>query len=467
MKCRQILAGMAVVAMLAAAPASAQSLADSLIAAYRNSNLLEQNRAVLRAADEDVAIAVANLRPTLEFVTEFSTRTSTRQGTGAMTPSGASRSLTVGLQAQLTLIDFGRGQLAREAAKASVLATRHALTGLEQDVLQGAINAHLDVRIATEAVSLQRATVRAISEELEAARQRFELNEVTRTDVALAEASLAAARSALAAAEGELTAAREGYKFATGQEAGQLRPPPALPSTAASLDAAKDIARRTHPDILQAQQQVTIGELNAQGTSTQRLGSVTAGATLGADFNNGPGGASNTSRSASANIRYARPIFQGGRLNADTRQANARRDEARAGLHQSVARVLQNVAVAWANIDVAQARTAASRQQVSAAESAFEGTREEARLGVRTTLDVLNAETDLLEARTSLLEAEASVQTATYSLLSAMGLLTVDHLGLGVPTYDPEAYFDAVRDAPVTSSQGEALDRVLRALNRD
>lgn len=463
MTCRQILAGMAVVAMLAAAPASAQSLADSLIAAYRNSNLLEQNRAVLRAADEDVAIAVARLRPTLDFVTEASTSIVSRQGVGIMARGGPSQSLSVGLQAQLTLIDFGRGQLAREAAKASVLATRHALTGLEQDVLQGAINAHLDVRIATEAVSLQRATVRAISEELEAARQRFELNEVTRTDVALAEASLAAARSALAAAEGELTAAREGYKFATGQEAGQLRPPPALPSTAASLDAAKDIARRTHPDILQAQQQVTIGELNAQRIGAQRHGSVTAGANLGAEVSSG----SEPTRSASANIRYARPIFQGGRLNAETRQANAQRDEARAGLHQSVARVLQNVAVAWANIDVAQARTAASRQQVSAAESAFEGTREEARLGVRTTLDVLNAETDLLEARTNLLEAEASVQTATYSLLSAMGLLTVDHLGLGVPTYDAEAYFDAVRDAPVTSSQGEALDRVLRALNRD
>jgi len=103
---------------------------------------------------------------------------------------------------------------------------------------------------------------------------------------------------------------------------------------------------------------------------------------------------------------------------------------------------------------------------VAAAESAFEGTREEARLGARTTLDVLNAENDLLDARTTLLQAEAGLQTATYQLLSSMGLLTVDHLGLGIATYDPEAYYNVVKDAPALSAQGEALDRVLRALNK-
>jgi len=123
--------------------------------------------------------------------------------------------------------------------------------------------------------------------------------------------------------------------------------------------------------------------------------------------------------------------------------------------------------VAWANVDVATARISASQQQVRASESAFEGTREEARLGARTTLDVLNAETDLLDARTTLLQAQASQQIATYNLLAAMGLLTVEHLGLGIPTYDAEAYFNAVRNAPLSSPQGDALDRVLRSIGRD
>jgi len=178
------------------------------------------------------------------------------------------------------------------------------------------------------------------------------------------------------------------------------------------------------------------------------------------------GAAGGTSNSLQAGVQYARPLYQGGQLRALTRQARARRDAARAALHQTVGGVLENVGTAWANVEVTRARIRASRQQVRASQSAFDGTREEARLGARTTLDVLNAENDLLDARTTLLQAEAGLQTASYNLLAAMGLLTVDHLGLGITTYDPEAYYNAVKDAPARSAQGEALDRVLRALQK-
>ncbi len=442
----------------AAMPVSAQSLTDTLIAAYRNSNLLEQNRALLRAADEDVAIAVASMRPVLNFVADAQARYQSNQQLGSSTSLSAGLSLA----AEVTLIDFGRGALARDAAKAQVLATRQGLIDVEQRVMLDAVRAFMDVRSATDSVSLQRTTVRVIGQELDAARERFNLGEITRTDVSLAEARLAAARSQLAAAEGEREAAREFYKLVTGAYPGELRQPPALPHTAPSLQVAQDIARRTHPLILQTQQEVTAAELNAQRVFAQRHGAVTGSASIGRQFND-PGRDFNT---GSAGIRYSRPLYQGGQLNALHRQANARRDAVRAALHQSVAQVLQNVAIAWANVDVATARITASQQQVRAAQNAFEGTREEARLGARTTLDVLNAETDLLNARTTLLQAQASQQVATYNLLATMGLLTVDHLGLGIPTYDPEAYFNAVRNAPVVSPQGEALDRVLRAIGR-
>lgn len=442
-------------ALLVPEPVVAQSLADTFVAAYRNSNLLEQNRAVLRAADEDVAIAVASLRPVVNFVAGV-------QGRAQSGPADPSITLSFNLNADVTLIDFGRGKLAKEAAKAQVLATRQALVNVEQRVLLDAVNAFMDVRTATEAVALQQATVRVISRELSAARERFELGEVTRTDVSLAEARLAASRSQLAASEGDLAAARESYKLVTGSYPGNLRAAPALPATAASLQVAQDIARRSHPSVLQAQFEVTAAELNAERVDAQRHGSVTASAGVGRSF----GGLTGDSTNLNAGVTYARPIYQGGQLRALSRQAIARGDATRAALHQTVAQVLQNVALAWANLDVTRARISASRQQVAASQSAFDGTREEARLGARTTLDVLNAENDLLNARTTLLRAEAGLQTATYALLASMGLMTVDHLGLGITTYDPEAYYNAVKDAPALSAQGEALDRVLRALGK-
>lgn len=449
------LSALCVAAMcLAPLPSMAQSLADTFVAAYRNSNILDQNRALLRAADEDVAVAVAQLRPVVNFAAGLQGRTQSG-GVGSLT-------LSFNLNADITLIDFGRGRLAQEAAKAQVLATRQALVNAEQQVLSDAVSAFMDVRTATEAVLLQQATVRVITRELSAARERFELGEVTRTDVSLAEARLAAARSQLAASEGDLAAAREGYKLVTGSYPRSLNAAPGLPRTPTSLNAAQDIARRTHPSVKQAQFEVTAADLNAERVDAQRHGSMTGSASLGQSFANRTG----DSVTATAGVTYARPIYQGGQLRALSRQAIARRDAARAGLHQSVAQVLQNVGLAWANLDVTRARISASRQQVAAAQSAFEGTREEARLGARTTLDVLNAENDLLDARTTLLEAEAGLQTATYNLLASMGLLTVDHLGLGITTYDPEAYYNAVKDAPAISAQGEALDRVLRALDK-
>lgn len=455
MKHTKRLSAFAVALCVLTMPASAQSLADTLVAAYRSSNLLEQNRALLRVADEDVAIAVARLRPVVNFVTDA--QTSIRSG------GQQSSTLSFGLNADVVLIDFGRGKLAREGAKAQVLATRQALINVEQNVLLDAVSAFMDVRSASEAVSLRQATQRVITQELNAARERFDLGEITRTDVSLAEARLASARSQLAAAEGDLAAAREFYKLVTGGYPGQLRPPPALPRTASNLQIAQDIARGTHPLIAQRQNEVTAAELGAESALAQRSGAVTGSASVGRQF----GGPSGDETTAIAGVRYARPLYQGGEMSATHRRAIAQRDAARSGLHQTVAQVLQNVAVAWANVEVSTARIAASQQQVRASQSAFEGTREEARLGARTTLDVLNAETDLLDARTTLLQAQASQQITTYNLLSAMGLLTVDHLGLGIPTYDAEAYFDAVRDAPFSSPQGDALDRVLRAIGRE
>jgi outer membrane protein len=460
----RIAASAALALGLAAMPASAQTLADALAAAYRNSNLLEQNRALLRAADEDVAQAVATLRPVVSFVAQAERRWIT-DGRPATATQPARRvtiedlTAQVALSADLTVYDFGRGRLAVDAARETVLATREALRGVEQQVLLNAVFAYMSLRNATEFLSLRQSNVRLIEQELRAARDRFEVGEITRTDVAIAEARLAAARSNLAAAEGDLAVAREAYRAATGTTPGQLAPPSRLPQTAPSLEAAREIALRTHPTILQAQRQVTVAELLARRAEAGYRGTLSAGARI----SQSDAGVS----AQSLSLTFSQPIYTGGRISSLYRQALARVDASRAAVHQAVVVVTRDVGQAWAELAVALARIEATERQIAAARTAYEGVREEATLGARTTLDVLNAEQELLDARVARVAAETNRYLAVYQLLAAMGLLTVDHLGLGIPTYDPQAYYDAVRSAPVTTPQGQRLDRILSALGRN
>ncbi|MBT0780054.1 TolC family outer membrane protein [Paracoccus sp. pheM1] len=450
----------ALLAGATAAPAGAESLADAMVAAYRHSALLEQNRAVLRAADEDAATALAQLRPVVQWIAEHSFQKINGLAIG--------RSTGIGLQAQITLYDWGRNAIAIDAAKETVLATRAALVGVEQDVLLGAVQAYLDVRSATEQVDLQSNSVRVIGQEQQAASDRFEVGEITQTDVSQADAALAAARASLAAARGNLEVAREVYRAATGRAPGQLAPPPPTPALPASLEAARQIGQRSHPAILQAQRLAAAAELGVAAAAAERNPTLTGQASIGRSRELSLQSQQESTRNTlGASLSLSQTIYSGGRLPSAHRKAMARRDEARAGLLQVSRQVDEAVGRSWAGIDVARAQIGAIDEQIVAAQQAYEGVREEATLGARTTLDVLDAEQLLLEARANKISAEANLQLAHYQLLAAMGLLTVENLKLGIPTYDPSAYYNAVQDAPFTSRQGESLDRVLRALGRD
>jgi outer membrane protein len=278
--------------------------------------------------------------------------------------------------------------------------------------------------------------------------------------VALAESRLAQSRSQLAAAEGNLAAASEAYRVAVGRYPGELVTPATTPQIPATVEAASDIARRQHPAIREAQRQVTAADISVD-IATRAYG-PTLSATGRLQYD-----AEGRDRHT-LGLEFRQPIYTGGRLPALERRAIARRDQARASLHQTTLQITEAVANAWSQIAVARAQIAATQEQVRAAEIAFEGVREEARLGARTTLDVLDAEQDLLDARASRIDAIAQQYEAIYSLLSAMGLLTVEHLQLGIPTYDPAAYYNAVSSAPARlSEQGQQLDRVLRRLGRE
>jgi outer membrane protein len=171
-------------------------------------------------------------------------------------------------------------------------------------------------------------------------------------------------------------------------------------------------------------------------------------------------------RSGEIKLQATGSIYQGGQIPAFVRQSAARRDAARYGLNLAALAVEQNVATAYARLQVATAEKEASELQIRAARVAFLGVREEAALGARTTLDVLNAEQELLDAENNKVSALADQQIASYKLRSSMGRMTADLLGLDVPKYDPEEYFSLQENAPAVSEQGKKLDRLLKSLGK-
>lgn len=431
--------------------ARADTLADALTAAYENSGLLDQYRALLRAADEDVAQAVSATLPVISWSAN-ATSTSPRA-------SGADLiAATARISADLTLYDGGANDLAIEAQKELVLGTREALRRIEQSVLLDAVTAYMQVRSDTEFVTLRQSNVRVLTQEFRAAQDRFDVGEVTRTDVALAEARLAAARSLLASAQGSLARSAEAYVTAVGRKPDALSPAKAAPVSQTLADA-KAFAVRNHPDILQAQHAVSAAELNIKRGEAAMKPSVSLGAQIGfdQDFNVG----------RSIGVTASGPIYAGGRLSSQVRQFMSRRDAERAALLVTSMGIEQQVANAYSFLEVARASALSSNNQIAAARVAFRGVREEATLGARTTIDVLNAEQELLSAQANLIAAQADEVVASYQVLASMGLLTAAHLRLPVQQYDPAAYYNLVKDAPTArSEQGQALDRVLKAIGQ-
>lgn len=449
---------------LAPVAASAETLRDALIGAYSHSGLLEQNRALLRAADEDVATARAALRPIINWSAGITRRLGTSY-TARADSDLAQTTANVSILGELLLWDGGRSKLAVEAAKETVLATRQQLIAIEQSVLQRAIGAYFSVREASENVALRESNLRLIREELRAARDRFEVGEVTRTDVAQAEARLAQARSDLAAAMGTLVQAQEEYANVVGRKPGRLAAPRGLPRIGTSVKQAKARAVRDHPTMKQAQHQVSAAELAVLGAKA----AVNPRLTLeGSISNNNTLNSATSTETAQLGLNISGPIYRGGALASATRSAIARRDATRGNLHVVRHNIRQNVGDAYAQLQSANAQIQATEQQIRAARVAFRGVREEATLGARTTLDVLNAEQDLLNAQAGRITAEANRYRAAYAVLASTGRLTVTALKLGIQQYDPAAYYNLVKDAPTArSKQGQQLDRVLRSLQRD
>ncbi len=468
---RSLLAGTIGVGFLFPAASTAETLADALVGAYNNSGLLDQNRALLRAADEDVGLAKSALKPVVQWTAGVAQNFNNTVSPGSAFVAAGTRTnndamtTTVSLIASLLVYDFGSTMYSVEAAKETVLATRESLVSIEQQILLRAVSAYMGVIQTQQLVALRENNVRLLMQELRAARDRFEVGEVTRTDVALAEAQLAQARSGLAGAQGDLISARAFYKVAVGRDPGRLSAPPSLPNIANSIRNAKAMAVRRHPDILAVQHQVAAAELLIRSSEARMQPQVSIQGSVGLSETFG---SEASSRTGAVGVQIGQTIYQGGALSAGVRRNRAQRDAQRGNLHVVVKDVERAVSDAYAGLSSARAQIEASQRQVRAARIAFQGVREEAALGARTTLDVLDAEQSLLDAQSSNVTAGTQIYVAAYSVLQATGQLTARDLKLPVQIYDPAAYYNLVKDSPAKlSKEGKKLDRVLRAMQKD
>ena len=428
------------------------TLTGAMVSAYNTSGLLEQNRAVLRAADEDVATAASQLAPVVSWASSVS-----HSGSGS---SSFDTSANASLSASYTVYDGGKNDLGLEAAKFSVLATRSKLVNVEQNVLFGAVTAYLGVIRETENVALRENNLSVIREELRAANDRFEVGEITKTDVALAEARLAASNSALAVAKGSYEKAVASYISAIGEKPNTPEYPNFVPEVPSSLESAITIALTEHPSIGEIKNLVKVSEINSKIADLATGFTISLGSSVSLDEEGETSG--NLSVTASG------PIFSGGKLYSSSRKKIALKEQVLARLYSSKISIEQNVTNAFSSLQVAQAAKLAAEEQIRATEVALKGVKEEAILGARTTLDVLNAEKDLLDARMQLISAKVDENLSLYRLLLQIGRLTVDYLGLPIVQYDVEKYYDLVKNSPASNTKsGQKLDTILKSLASD
>jgi outer membrane protein len=437
-----------------AAPfASADTLEGSLILAYQNNPTLNAQRASVRATDEGVPQALAGYRPRVNvngsIGSQYFDTTSRSQtlGTGNTYTqlSGNMTPNNYGITATQTLFNGFQTSNRTRQAESQVQAARETLRVSEQSVLLSAVTAYMNLLRDAAILDLQRRNVEVLQEQLRQTRDRFNVGEVTRTDVAQSESRLAAGRSQVLNAEAVYKASVATYRQVIGVEPGRLAPgSPVDRFSPRTLPAATGLATATHPAVTSAQYSVDAALLQVK---------VAEGALYPTLALQGNVQQSNEASlltlktfSASAVAQLVVPIYQGGAEYSLIRQAKETLGQRRLDLDTSRDQVRQGVVQAWGQLEAAKANIDATQAQVQAAEIALNGVREEARVGQRTTLDVLNAQQELVNARVSLVSAQRDRVVASYTLLAAVGGLSPQVLGLRVPVYDANVHYQQVRD---------------------
>jgi outer membrane protein len=439
---RKLLTG-SLIAALMAGTASADTLREALVSAYRNNPTLTGQREELKATDANVAIARAAGRPQVSGTVGLN-RDLTRKGIlntgGSLGPT-----LTAGADLSVPLFNGGAIRNSVNAAKVRVEADRAALRAVEGDVFTLAVAAYMDVIRDRAIVELNQNNVKVLETNLEATQDRFQIGDLTRTDVAQSEARLQLGRAQLATAEGNRTASEATYRQVIGRQPGQLAPPPPLPPLPATPEEAVQIALANNPDLVSVTRQAVAAGYDVRVAEAGRLptlSGVVSGTYInvlrGSEPDPFTGRVVNTGSVTSVGLNAQVPIFQGGLPAARTRRAQAFEGQALEQVIGTERAVVQAARAAFAIYDAALKAIQAQTVAVQSNELALEGTRAEQSVGTRTVLDVLNAEQELLNSQVALVSAKRDAYVAGFQLLNAMGQAEAQDLGLdGGPLYDP------------------------------
>lgn len=424
-------------ATVLAGAAQAESLADAMTLAYVTNPLLQAERAGLRATDEQLAQARARRLPSAQLDASYG-YSKVKQSSPFFSDTSGFKPRSAGIGVNQTLYGGGAIRGGINVAKANIEAGRANLVGVEQSVLLDAATAYLDVLRDADVVLIRRNNVEVLARQRQAAQDRFDVGEITRTDVSQAIARVAGAQAQLQAALSTLANSRAAYERVVGRMPGSLEAVETPLNIPEDLQIARQIAGDQSPIVRAA--------IHAEEAARQQIYVAKAGlrpsVTLGVNGST----AKNSSfpgqkvDSLTGAARLSIPIFTGGLNQSQTRQAKQRASQARLQMAQTRRQVNEQVARAWSALVAARAVIVSSEEQVKANELAFEGVEQEAQVGLRTTLDVLDAEQELLNARLTLVSAEHDADLAAYGLLAATGQLTAQKLDLKVVYYDPASY---------------------------
>ena len=428
----------AAASLTAPAAAPAQSLQEALVAGYLSNPTLLGERAALRALDENIAQSLAGWRPNLSLNGSYGY---SRERTSSSAAAAVEKSLhpaQAQLQLRQNLYQGGQTQNTTLQAEQQVQAGQARLDMVEQQVLLEIVTAYFNVTTARDVVALGRSQVRLLARQLQAVRDRFEVGEITRTDVAQAEARLAQSRSGLSQSERELADALAEYVRTVGAPAGTLETSPPLPPLPASFSQAQAQAAQHSPLLRSAE---AAARAASHGVDAAK-GALLPSLDLNGQYQYGRSQAiSGQRRNAfSLTAQLTVPLYQSGAAASRIRQTMANHAATRMDVAASRRLLQAQVRGAWERLRSVRSRIASDERQVAANEIAFEGILREAEAGLRTTLDILDGEQELFDARVALTRSRGDEYAAAYALLQAMGRMSAEDLRLPVELYRPEVH---------------------------
>src|SRR5664279_519264 len=442
-------AAVLLVAYMGLAPALGDTIEAALVRAYQNNPQLNAQRAIVRSTDENVPQALSGYRPKVA-VTASAGYQYTDAQSSAFSSSvdfhGAQTTASAGGTVSQTLYNGNQTANKTRAAESQVSGAREGLRVLEQTVLLTGATIYMDYLRDAAILEVQRSNTRVLEQTLKQTQDRFNVGEVTRTDVAQSEAQLAAGKTQELTAQANLTTTRANFRRIIGNEPDQLAPGSPvdrfLPKT---LPTAVELSLIENPNVTAAMFGIDVSYLQVKVNEGALLPTVTAVASIQEAYQ--PAITTPRQFLTSAIAQFNVPLYQGGVEYSLIRQSKETLSQQRLNLELTRDQTRANTVTAWGQLVAGKAQVASAQSQVTASEIALNGVREEAKAGQRTTLDILNAQQALVNARVALVTAQHDRVVASYAVLSAVGRLSPQVLRLATSVYDPSVHYHQVRDS--------------------